>query len=332
MLGYFEKLTDAFGRGWNRFWFTPSDPYTLSVLRIFVGLVALYNVFTYSFDLERLFGPAGILPSELIQTLLAARSPADANYHFSYLDDTFLDPVFLTHVRNNGELWTLHLLSMAVLVLFTIGFYTRITSVLALLVVLSYSHRAIFLTNEFEGVLTFMMLYICLGASGACLSVDSWRAKKAGPPAVQASYSATISVRLIQVHLTVVYVMMLLGQLSAPVWWNGQAAWWLALNTQDALVDLTGLASHVFFFNFLTHLIIAYELAFPLLVWNPLARPLMLGLGLIVWSVVAVLTGLVTFCLLMLIANLAFIPGIEMRQLCSRLLTRRPQTAAATAA
>ncbi len=114
---------------------------------------------------------------------------------------------------SSSELWAFHLLSLAVLVLFTIGFYTRVTSVLALVVVLSYAHRAIFLTSEFEAVLAFVLLYICLGSSGACLSVDSWRArKKQGVAAPPASYSATISLRLIQVHLTVVYVMMLLGQ------------------------------------------------------------------------------------------------------------------------
>jgi hypothetical protein len=74
-------------------------------------------------------------------------------------------------------------------------------------------------------------------------------------------------------------------------------------------------------------MIVAFELAFPLLVWKPLARPLMLGLGVIVWSTVAVLSGLIPFCLLMMIANLAFIPGCEMRQLCSRFLARRQQPA-----
>jgi hypothetical protein len=318
MSGYFERLTEGFGLGWNRFWFKPSDPYTLSVLRVLVGLVAFYNIFTYSFDLDRFFGPAGLLPTDVVNSLLESRSAADVTYRFSFFDN----------IHSSGELWAFHLLSLFVLVLFTIGLYSRVTSVLALLVVLSYAHRAIFLTSEFEGVLAFIMLYICLGSSGACLSVDSWRAaKKAAGPTAPASYSSTISLRLIQVHLTVVYVMMLLGQLSAPVWWNGQAAWWLALNTQDSLVDLTGLSGHVFFFNFLTHMIVAYELAFPLLVWKPLARPLILGLGVIVWSTVAVLSGLVSFCLLMMIANLAFIPGVEMRQLCSRFLARRLQPA-----
>src|SRR5580692_10969643 len=118
MLGYFEKLTEGFGRAWNRFWFTPSDPYTLSVLRVLVGLVATYNLFSYSFDLDRFFGPAGMLPTDLIRSLAEARSAADATYRFSFLDN----------VHSSGELWAFHLLSLAVLVLFTVGLYTRVTS------------------------------------------------------------------------------------------------------------------------------------------------------------------------------------------------------------
>jgi hypothetical protein len=288
------------------------------VLRVLVGLVATYSIFTYSFDLDRFFGPAGMLPTDVVRSLLESRSAADATFRFSFLDN----------IPSSGELWAFHLLSLAVLVLFTVGFYSRVTSVLALVVVLSYAHRAVFLTGEFEAVLAFVLFYMCCGSSGACLSVDSWRAgRKQAGPAAPASYSATISLRLIQVHLTVVYVMMLLGQLSAPVWWNGQAAWWLALNTQDALIDLTGFSGHVYFFNFLTHLIVAYELAFPLLVWKPLVRPLMLGLGVIVWSTVAVLSGLISFCLLLMIANLAFVPGYQMRQFCSRFMARRQHAA-----
>ncbi len=63
-------MTEGFGQAWNRFWFTPSDPYTLAVLRVLVGLVATYNIFTYSFDLLRFFGPSGMLTTDLVRSLL----------------------------------------------------------------------------------------------------------------------------------------------------------------------------------------------------------------------------------------------------------------------
>src|ERR1700677_4284061 len=104
MSGYFERLTEGFGQAWNRFWFTPSDPYTLSVLRVLVGLVATYSIFTYSFDLDRFFGPAGMLPPDVVRSFLESRSAADATFRFSFLDN----------IPSSGELWAFHLLSLAV--------------------------------------------------------------------------------------------------------------------------------------------------------------------------------------------------------------------------
>ena len=43
-------------RAWNRFWFTPRDPTLLGLVRIFGGLVALYTVVAYSYDLQEFFG------------------------------------------------------------------------------------------------------------------------------------------------------------------------------------------------------------------------------------------------------------------------------------
>ena len=42
MLKYLQRLSEKGGAGWNRFWYTPSDPYTLGVMRLLVGLVMTY--------------------------------------------------------------------------------------------------------------------------------------------------------------------------------------------------------------------------------------------------------------------------------------------------
>lgn len=300
MLRYLHRLAENFGQAWNQYWFRPSDPATAAVLRIAVGTLAFYSIFTFSFDLERLFGPEGILSPAVVNELLVARNPQDARWRFSFLDA----------LDNRAELWTFHVLSLVVLAMFTAGLWSRITSVLSAVVVLSYLHRGIFFSSEFETVIVFMLLYLCIAPSGARWSIDRLvrnRRVTAEPP--RPSSAATVSIRLIQIHLTVVYVMMALGQLSNPVWWNGQAAWWLIANPQDTLFDLTWLASHPYLVNAWTHAIVVFELLFPWLVRKPLLRPLMLGLSVLVWASMAVLTGLVSFCLLMMAAGLAFVPG-----------------------
>lgn len=317
MLDYFRTLNERVGAGWNRFWYTPTDPLTLCTLRVCVGLIATYTIFAYSFDLISLFGPDGLLPASVV------RSMQEGRVRFSYLD----------YVQSPGQLWAVHVIGLAVMVLFTAGFVTRVTSVLALVVFLSYTHRAIMLTSQFEPIVAFLLFYLCLGPSGACLSVDRWLAvRKRGPAdagAVAPSYGATIACRLIQVHLTVVYLMMALGKFSAIVWWNGTAAWWLMINSRDPLVSFSSLRDQaiaensssigsrtaIYLVNAWTHVILAYELFFSVFAWNRLTRPLILAIGVLVWGLVAVLTGLVSFAVIMVVANLAFLSPDQTRRL-----------------
>ena len=40
---YFRELFGATRDGWNRFWFTPTDPATLGLIRILAGSMLFYT-------------------------------------------------------------------------------------------------------------------------------------------------------------------------------------------------------------------------------------------------------------------------------------------------
>ena len=89
---YCRKFGDAFGAGWNRFWFTPRDPSTVCLLRLLVGLAAFYLVVSYTADLVVWFGPEGLLPGEVVRQLAGVsragpltRSPQRPAGPFSFL-------------------------------------------------------------------------------------------------------------------------------------------------------------------------------------------------------------------------------------------------------
>ena len=58
---YFERLFTQFGHGWNRFWYTPSDPLPLSLIRVATGLLALYFILTYTADVSHFFSEKHVL-------------------------------------------------------------------------------------------------------------------------------------------------------------------------------------------------------------------------------------------------------------------------------
>lgn len=314
---------------WNRFWFTPSDPILLSAMRIGIGLMAFYFVFSHSFDLIRWFGPHGILTAETVSKLSATYYD-QVSYHFSYLNG--IDAVSL--------LWIVHVLGMLIILALILGLATRVTAVLSAVVVLSYMHRAPMITGPFEPILTMMLIYLCLAPAGRCLSLDAlWRKKKdapdltKNPDELSMSSMATIALRLMQVHLSAFYILMGLSKLAGETWWSGNAVWWLIARTESRLVDLTALHDATYLLNAWTHSIVAFELLFPVLIWNRQARPWLLWAAVAMWGSLALITGLVSFCAMMLVANLVFVPPETMRRFVESLLARlglaKGETAAA---
>ncbi len=294
---YAGVCSQRFGQAWNRFWYTPADPLPLCVIRVLIAAVVVYWHATYAFDLVRWFGPHGMLPVEAIDLLRGAE-----NTSFSLLD----------YVHSETMLWTVHLACAVPLLMFLVGFKTRLSAVFTLLVVLSYIHRAPLLTGQVEPIITLVLFYLCWAPCGAKLSVDAWRRRQAAEDETELpsrSYAARIVLRLIQVHIVLVYLMMAVGQLGAggDTWWIGEAVWWLAVRPETRLVDLTGvLSGHIYLINLWTHAIVLFEIGFAVLIWVPLARPLLLALAVVMWAGLALLTGLTLFCLVMLIASLAF--------------------------
>ena len=260
------------------------------------------------------------MPVEVVHKL--TRDPdAVGVFRFSYLN----------LCQSSSELWIAHGTGLIILVLFTAGLFTRITSVLSLVVVLSYIHRAPMLAGQLEPVLAMMIFYLCLAPCGACLSLDAWLGgrKEDKPPAAtpgqpappRGSVAANLSLRLMQVHLSALYLMMGLTKLGGETWWAGDAIWWLIAQSDSRLVDFTflrpGLDQIPLAINAWTHAIVLFELTFGILIWNRLARPLLLGIAVLMWGSLALVTGLVSFCLMMLIANLAFATPEAMRAICT---------------
>lgn len=296
MKKYLVELSQVAGAAWNRFWFTPSDVFPLAVLRVLTGLAALYFVLSHTADLIRWFGPNGLLPIATMQSLMGGQDSGQTTFRYSHLLLTD-DPALL---------WLGHGVACVVIAAFTIGLWTRITNVLALAAVLTYVHRAPLITGTWEPVLTMVLLYLCLTPCGAALSVDRWRAARIGRKTLEKSVWANLGLRLIQVHLTGLYLMMGLSKLAGEVWWTGEAAWWLIARTDTRVVDLSFLHQAPYLVNLWTHAIVAFELAFPLLIWNRLLRPLLLAVAVVMWTLTGLLTGLFAFAAIMLIANLAF--------------------------
>ncbi len=312
MIGLAQRASQAaadylrdIARGWDRFWFTPADPATFCLIRLLAGLMLLYTHLVWTLDLEAFFGPTPWI------SLDAWRFSRQGLFSWSYL----------LYVESPALLWTLHVAALIVLVMFALGLFSRVTSVLAFIITVSYANRVPAALFGLDVINAMLALYLMIGPSGACYSLDRLIARRrAGGqlPPPRPSISANIGVRLIQLHMCIVYLFAGLGKLQGGSWWDGNAMWLSIANLEYQSIDMTWLAAWPLTLNFLTHLTIAWEVSYAALIWPRLTRPIVLALAIPLHLGIACFLGMITFGLVMLIGNLAFVSPAIVRAILSR--------------
>lgn len=299
LVAYLRDGSSAMATTWNRFWFTPTDPATLCLIRVLAGLMLFYTHAVWTLDLDAFFGEQSWLSREVI---------AQANqggYSWSILN----------WCRSPIALWSMHIAALTTFALLTVGLWTRVVSVLAFVFTVSYAHRtpgALYGLDQINGLLS---LYLMVGPSGSRFSVDAWRARRHGQTFETSSVTANLAIRLMQCHMCVIYLFAGLSKLQGLSWWNGFAFWGGIANQEYQTLDLTWLADWPLIINALTHLTVAFELSYCVLIWNRWTRPLVLLTAICLHLGIVLALGMPTFGLAMLIANAAFFSPIVVRTL-----------------
>ncbi|UUO05382.1 hypothetical protein M4951_18620 [Blastopirellula sp. J2-11] len=302
---YFADLSRCVTQSWTQFWFRAAEAKSLSMLRIGIACVALLYVLGYTTDLTFWFAADGVLPVSRVYEISGITDPESGASYWSLLY-YFQDPT---------DLWILHAVTIATLLAFACGLFSRFTAVASFLLVLSYAQRSpIVLTGLIEPILCPLLLYLCLGPCGAHYSIDSvWR-RRLGKPTIGKTYAANIAIRLIQVHLSMFFVMMALSKLGASyIWWNGAAMWNVLARPDSPLVDFKFLRSSPLVVYAWTHAIVLFELAYPVAIWVRPLRPLMIAISIPIWILYALASGNWLLALLMLVMNLAFFTPLAVR-------------------
>ena len=282
---------------YHRFWFAPSAPHALGIVRILMGGMALYSTAIWGLELEAFFTDGGFQPASLVNVR-------------GGLSFWFLVP--------DGWVRPAHYACLLALALYTVGAGTAVTKWLAFAIVASYAQRVPMATFGLDQIATFLTLYLALAPCGAAFSIDARLRKSPDPPAP--SPRNRLATRLIQVHLCVLYTAAGLSKLKGEAWWDGSAIWKAAANLEYQTADLTWLArpwaepiGHL-----LTHVTVAWELSFWALVWRPRLRPYVLAIGTGMHLGIGAFLGMWTFGLVMTFAYVAFVPPEAFRGLFER--------------
>ena len=291
-----DSLTREAVAGWNRFWFTPQDPHTFSLMRILVGAMLFYTHLVWSFDLNAFLGSESWVSRSAWEV-----ANADA-YVWSYL----------WLAQSPMTLWAMHLVALTIFVLLTVGYRSRLMAFLAWFVTINYCHRltgALFGLDQINGMLA---MYLMLGASGNAYSVDRYRhtarsATDGSEDRPAATIGTNVAIRLIQIHLCLIYFFGGIAKMHGSSWWDGSATWMAVSNLEYQSLDLTWLAHYPMLTAFLSHITLLWEAYYCFLVWPRVTRPVVLLMAVCVHTGIALALGMATFGLVMLIANMAFV-------------------------
>ncbi len=281
----------GWAHAWNTFWFTPADPLPLAVVRIATGLILAWSSFVWLADVDAFFGTTGWMPPEHVWRM--NDQPWQWSGYFAAADA-------------NG-IRVIAGLTLIAAILLTLGLATPLAAVVALVGFLSAANRAPLNTFGLDDTLGMLLIPLAIGPAGARLSLD--RLLGAGGGDGKWSVAANVALRLIQVHLCVVYFFSGCGKMLGASWWEGTALWGAAANVQYRTLDLTGLARHPLVTNALTLGTLFWEVSYPALVWPRLTRRLWIAMAVAVHLGIGLAMGMMEFGLAMITANLAFVPA-----------------------
>ena len=280
------EVSDA----WNQFWFSPRDGKTLGLIRLLAGLIVFYTHLVWSPLLIRFLGPNGMVPP-------------------SYRSDFFDSPWAWSHfdwLPGETSIWIVHGLALIAMLMFALGFWTRVTGIATAFFVISYANRATAALFGLDQIAAFLTLYLAISDCGGHFSLARTPVA-ADLKESKASVRNNIAIRLMQVHLCIVYLFAGLGKCQGETWWNGEAIWGAVASFEYQTIDMTWLADHMWLVSIVTLVTLVFEIGYIGLIWPRLTRPLMLMLAVPLHLGIGLCMGMMEFGMIMLVANLAFV-------------------------
>ncbi len=211
-------------------WFRPVSARPLAGLRAGLALLLLLHLIYISSDLLLLHGSRGIIPWELTKLLRDPWVPGLP---------TLAEALLPLGIGEHTAITVLLSGYAGSLVALALGFHARFAALLAWGLHLSIMTSGGASYYGVDQLANAFLFYLFLFPSG--------RAWTFGSPKASSSREQTIPVgclRVMQVHLSVIYLAAGLDKAAGRAWWNGEAIWQAVSQPAFQTFDLSSLASH----------------------------------------------------------------------------------------
>jgi hypothetical protein len=275
------------GAAVERFFFAPARATPLAALRIGLALVLLAQAALIAPAFFALYERSGVLQGEVRDNLARPGLP-----YLGWLIRTLggvglSEPLILT---TTGIVYLLSLTALLV------GWRTRIAAVVAWL-----THLTLMMTangtnygvDNFGNIFLFYLIWI---PSGSALSLDrlAGRAPR-GPTPV-----ARLALRVVQIHLCMVYLAGGLLKATGEQWWDGEAIWRSVMLPEYRQLDFCWLADHPWFAKASGWMVLTVEAGYSIFIWPRRTRRLWILATVSMHLGIAIFMGLGVFAAIMI--------------------------------
>jgi hypothetical protein len=201
----------ALFKAWNNFFFSEQSPLPLAVFRIVYGCAVTATLVLLKSDWLAWYGVHGWVTLGTMREL----EPGTRLNLFALIpqDDRWIAALF----------W----FALAAALLLTAGLFTRFSSILVYVCLVSLDQRNLYILHGGDTFLRVSAFFLMFAPAGAALSVDRlirvWRGKEGPEIRPQRLWAQ----RMIQIELSLVYIVTALWKTKGAPWLNGSALFFI---------------------------------------------------------------------------------------------------------
>ncbi len=275
----------------------------LGFLRIAIALFALLHFLSIQADFDLLFSYNGLVQPDILNARHSAPVPTIFDIH------TALVKIWPAITYNN-VLYFFRYFYIASLLLLSAGLFTRFSALFALLTQLILINSIHFYQYGADSFSTILLFYCFLFPVGKVWSLDNIIFKNKKVPSAD---TRIICLRLLQIHICIVYFIGGFEKVLGFNWHNGEALWKaLSNHNTRGLIQLDFLKNTPVFF-LMGWATILTEMLYPVFINIQKTRRLWLCLTIGLHLGIAIFLGLFFFSTIMIIFNLAayYVPYLK---------------------
>lgn len=272
--------------GFVRFVSAPASPAPLAVFRIGVASVLLFQALSLTQNLLDLYGARGVVQWEVMDPTVNNFVP-----RLSWVTEG----LGKLGVSDAAAVKGVFLVSVSALAALLVGYRTRYAAIIAYVTHVMMKSSAMASIYGVDVFAQIALFYCMVMPVGAAYSLD----KAAGRVSGAASSAARLSIRVLQIHLCIMYLACGLDKAAGDDWWNGEAIWCALMRSDLCAFNMSWLASVPLLPKLAGLGTLVIEAGYPIFVWPRRTRTIWAVSTIGLHAGIAIFMGLHTFSAMM---------------------------------